>query len=92
MIPLGHQHIAEFINCENKILNNKEKLKKILLGAINAAGLHIEKVISHKFDPLGVTVLAVFSESRIGIHSYPESNHLSLDVFTCTDPVKFRVY
>ncbi|GBD89011.1 spermidine synthase [bacterium BMS3Abin03] len=88
MIPLGHQHIVEFLNCDSKILNDKEALENLLIQAIDKSELHVEKIISHKFDPVGVTVLAVISESHIGIHSYPESKHLSLDVFTCTDPEK----
>lgn len=88
MISLGHQHIAEFLNCRFEALNNPEKLEQLLREAINYSGLHCEEIITHKFEPVGVTILAIISESHIGLHTYPESNHLSLDVFTCTDPKK----
>jgi len=88
MKPLGTQHIAEFINCRSNILNNAEAMENLVRKGIEASKLSTEKIISHQFNPLGVTVLAIISESHIGLHTYPEANHISLDVFTCSDPQK----
>ncbi|HET56527.1 MAG TPA: adenosylmethionine decarboxylase [Ignavibacteria bacterium] len=88
MKPLGTQHIAEFLNCKKSLLNNPEQLEKLLMAGIKKSGLHYEKIISHKFNPLGVTVLAIISESHVGIHTYPEAGHISIDVFTCSDAKK----
>ncbi|MCX8057329.1 MAG: adenosylmethionine decarboxylase [Ignavibacteria bacterium] len=88
MNPLGTQHIAEFIECKKTFLNDPEKLEQIIRNAIEYSGLHFEKIITHKFNPIGVTLLAIISESHIGLHTYPEAGHLSLDVFTCSHPSK----
>ncbi|MEJ5305530.1 MAG: adenosylmethionine decarboxylase [Ignavibacteria bacterium] len=88
MNPLGTQHIAEFIECNKTFLNDPEKLEQIIRNAIEYSGLHFEKIITHKFNPVGVTLLAIISESHIGLHTYPEAGHLSLDVFTCSHPSK----
>ncbi|MFZ6032842.1 MAG: adenosylmethionine decarboxylase [Melioribacter sp.] len=88
MNPLGTQHIAEFIDCDKTYLNNERKLKSFLKKGIEDSGLHSVGIVSHKFDPLGVTVIAIISESHIGMHTYPEAGHVSLDVFTCSDPHK----
>lgn len=88
MNPLGTQHIAEFIECKKTFLNDPEKLEQIIRDAIEYSGLHFEKIITHKFNPIGVTLLAIISESHIGLHTYPEAGHLSLDVFTCSHPGK----
>jgi S-adenosylmethionine decarboxylase len=40
-------------------------------------------VISKKFEPQGVTVLALLSESHASIHTYPEVGSVFVDVFTC---------
>ena len=88
MNPLGTQHIAEFIECKKTFLNDPEKLEQIVRNAIEYSGLHFEKIITHKFNPIGVTLLAIISESHIGLHTYPEAGHLSLDVFTCSHPGK----
>lgn len=88
MNPLGTQHIAEFIECKRTFLNDPEKLEQIIRNAIEYSGLHFEKIITHKFNPIGVTLLAIISESHIGLHTYPEAGHLSIDVFTCSHPNK----
>lgn len=88
MNSLGIQHIAEFIECKKTFLNDPVKLEQIIRNAIEFSGLHFEKIITHKFNPLGVTLLAIISESHIGLHTYPEAGHLSLDVFTCSHPTK----
>ncbi len=88
MKPLGTQHIAEFINCRTDILNDAKAMEDVVRKGIEYSKLSTEKIISHQFNPVGVTVLAIISESHIGLHTYPESKHISLDVFTCSDPQK----
>ena len=40
---------------------------------------------SHKFDPQGVTCVAMLAESHISIHTWPENGMAVCDVFTCGD-------
>jgi S-adenosylmethionine decarboxylase len=39
----------------------------------------------HKFDPQGVTCVAMLAESHISIHTWPEKGMAVCDVFTCGD-------
>lgn len=88
MNPIGTQHIVEFIECDKKYLNNSKEIERIVKEGIKFSGLHYKKIISHQFNPVGVTLLAIISESHIGLHTYPEAGHISLDVFTCSHPEK----
>jgi len=83
MKPLGTQLVAEFIYCAGKILNDREALERMLKRAIQKSGLTLKSITGHQFHPVGVTVIAVISESHIGIHTYPEARHASVDIFTC---------
>jgi spermidine synthase len=85
MKPLGRQLIAEFIYCSNKILNDKKALEKALKQGIKKSGLTLVSITSKQFDPVGVTSIAVISESHIAIHTYPEAGHASIDIFTCAN-------
>jgi spermidine synthase len=85
---LGIHHVVEFVNCKSEHLNDPIKLEKFVLEGIKKSGLKSRSIISHKFEPVGVTVLAIISESHIAIHTYPEAESISLDVFTCSDPKK----
>ena len=40
-------------------------------------------MISNKFEPQGVTAIALLAESHISIHTWPESNYSAVDIFTC---------
>ena len=83
MKPLGRQLIAEFIYCSEKTLNDRKALEKALKTGIRESGLSLVNITGKKFKPMGVTLIAVISESHIAIHTYPEARHASIDIFTC---------
>jgi S-adenosylmethionine decarboxylase len=39
--------------------------------------------VSHRFEPQGVTVLALLSESHFSIHTYPERGFCAMDMYVC---------
>lgn len=83
MKPLGTQLVAEFIYCSKNILNDRKGLEQTLKRGIKESGLTLVSMTGKQFHPVGVTVIAVISESHIGIHTYPEARHASVDIFTC---------
>ena len=90
MKPSGDQIIAEFIYCSKEILNNKEEIKKILEQGIKESGLTLISTHIHEFNP-GITAIAIISESHIAVHTYPEADHASIDIFTCSpNPTKIK--
>ena len=40
-------------------------------------------MMAKRFEPQGVTVLALLSESHASLHTYPEDGSIFIDVFTC---------
>ena len=88
MKPLGRQLIAEFIYCSGKILNDRKALERALKEGIEGSGLSLVNITSKQFDPVGITTIAVISESHIAIHTYPEAGHASIDIFTCANGSK----
>lgn len=84
MKPLGSQVIAEFINCSEDVLDNQNALEEILKQGIRRCGLTLISTDVHKFDPVGVTAVALIGESHVVIHTYPEARHASIDIFTCS--------
>lgn len=37
----------------------------------------------HKFEPQGLTLVYILSESHFTVHTYPEHNYISLDLYIC---------
>jgi spermidine synthase len=84
MKPVGMQIIAEFHNCSKDILNDEHAIERIIHDGIKECGFSLVDINSHGYDPIGVTTIAVISESHVAIHTYPEAHHASIDIFTCS--------
>ncbi len=75
--------LAEFYGSPAEILNNVKIIEKEICRAALAAGAEIREVVFHKFAPQGVSGVLIISESHISIHTWPELNYASVDVYTC---------
>ena len=83
---LSHQSkhlLLELYRCDCEKLNDESFLRCILNRAAKLANATVLNLISNKFEPQGVTAIALLAESHISIHSWPESNYSAVDIFTC---------
>ena len=83
---LSHQSkhlLLELYRCDCEKLNDESSLRCILNRAAKLANATVLSLISNKFEPHGVTAIALLAESHISIHTWPESNYSAVDVFTC---------
>ncbi|MEU7629262.1 adenosylmethionine decarboxylase [Nocardia sp. NPDC049220] len=79
----GWHVLAEFGGVDADLCDDLERLESALRKSLIAAGVTICDVVHKRFEPQGVTVLALLSESHASIHTYPESGDIFVDVFTC---------
>jgi len=70
-------------HCAPDLLDDEFKLRDLILVAAQATGATVLEVCAHRFEPQGVTALAVLAESHASLHTYPESNIVFWDCFTC---------
>ena len=70
-------------NCAPDVLNNELKLRELTREAAESTGAQVLEICSHRFTPQGVTTVAVLAESHASLHTYPESNTVFWDCFTC---------
>ena len=75
--------LLELYKCDFEKLNDESFLRCALNRAAKLAKATILNLISNKFEPQGVTAIALLSESHISIHTWPESNYSAVDIFTC---------
>ena len=88
---LSHQSkhlLLELYRCDREKLNDESCLRCILNRAAKLANATVLSLISNKFDPQGVTAIALLAESHISIHTWPESNYSAVDIFTCGQNMK----
>ena len=79
----GRHAIAELEGVAAVLLDDERLLIDVLTSALDRAGATILDITSKKFEPQGVTVLALLSESHASLHTYPEIGAAFMDVFTC---------
>lgn len=89
MLP-GDEHIfqgihilGEMYGIEPELLDNVELLEGALREGIEASGASLCGIQTKKFEPQGVTILGLLSESHASIHTYPDRGALFFDAFTC---------
>ena len=75
--------LLELYRCDCEKLNDESFLRCTLNKAAKLANATVLNLISNKFEPLGVTAIALLAESHISIHTWPESNYSAVDIFTC---------
>lgn len=89
----GKHMICDIKNIKNtKILNNVNDLIYLLKNICSEHKFDILQETSYEFEPMGCSILFLLSESHISIHTFPEKNHMSLDLYTCREYNNNDVY
>ena len=71
--------------CPYGLLDDEAHIRNVLANAAHLSESTLLNVSSHKFNPHGVTAVALLAESHISIHTWPENGMAVCDVFTCGD-------
>ena len=79
----GKHLILELYGCNYEKLNDETYLRYQLNSAAKLANALVLNIISNKFEPYGVTAIALLAESHVSIHTWPESKYAAIDIFTC---------
>jgi S-adenosylmethionine decarboxylase len=82
---IGKHCILELYDCNHERLDDEAFLRDAITDAAKRAGATLLHLVTHHFEPQGVTGLALLAESHISIHTWPESGYAAVDVFTCGD-------
>jgi S-adenosylmethionine decarboxylase len=64
-------------------LDDVQVIERSLREAASACKATLLDVVLHRFEPCGVTGVAVLAESHISVHTWPEREYAAFDVFTC---------
>ena len=79
----GKHLLLELYECNNQKLNDELFLRYLINNSAKLAKAKVLNLISNKFEPYGVTAIALLAESHLSIHTWPESNYAAVDIFTC---------
>jgi spermidine synthase len=81
----GLHLVANLYRCEGdaRYLTDSALLRRFCLDTIVESGLTVVGDMFHQFEGGGVTGAVVLAESHLAIHTWPELNSVTLDVYVC---------
>lgn len=81
----GLQLVAEFYQCRAapQVLERAQVLAELCRQEVDNAGLRRLGDHFHQFEPAGVTGSLVLAESHLNVHTWPEFQSVSLDIYVC---------
>lgn len=89
---IGYHLITEFYEIKNSIILEPNQLYDLVLDTCINSELSIIDSYIHIYPPHGLSIIIVLSESHIGLHTWPEHNYISIDVFICDEPKKAHLF
>jgi S-adenosylmethionine decarboxylase len=84
MKAIGRHIILEMWGCQN--LDSVDTAEHALRDMVRALDVNLLDLKVYPFSPVGVTGMAIVSESHLVIHTWPEYGYAAVDVFTCGAP------
>lgn len=80
--------VVEIFGVDSVVLDSESEIVKRLERIAGTLNLIIWKVFAYKFS-LGVTAIAVISDSHVAIHTWPEYGYVHFDIITCSEKAKW---
>ena len=88
LVNKSKDFLLELYRCDYGKLNDESFLRCILNNAAKLANATVLNLMSNKFEPQGVTAIALLAESHLSIHTWPEARYSAVDIFTCGQNMK----
>ncbi len=88
LIYKSKHYLLELYKCDYEKLNDESFLRCVLSNAAKLANAKVLNLVSNKFEPQGVTAIALLAESHLSIHTWPEELYSAVDIFTCGKNMK----
>ncbi len=87
---LGKHAIIDLSGCDSEIIRNCDLIRDILIQATQIANITVLDMVEHYFKPEGYTAVLVLEESHLSIHTWPEYNYVSIDLYSCNLQTNFQ--
>ena len=73
------------VTCDHEFMVNADLLREHCLRLVRDAGLSSVGEFFHQFGgDGGVTGMVVLAESHMSLHTWPEKNYVTVDVYVCS--------
>ena len=63
--------------------NDPAFLKDVFIEAIRLSNATVVKIDEHRYEPHGITMVAILEDSHAVLHTWPENSFAMAEIFTC---------
>ena len=86
---IGQHILLDLYDCQADLSDTK-LMEAILVDAVKEANATIVSHHFHTFSPHGVSGVIIIQESHFTIHTWPEHQFASIDIYTCGTGMNFE--
>ena len=87
---LGEHLLIDFKCDTNTHMDDINKLYEIFDELIETSHLSKIESMDYKFTPQGVSIIVMLKESHISIHTWPELNICTMDIYVCSTNIDVK--
>lgn len=80
---MGRHILLDVWGVDFKKLNDLSLMRRTMTKAAVSCGATVVKTAFQRFPVQGLSGVVVLAESHISVHTHPEHNYASFDIFTC---------
>lgn len=81
------QLIVDLYECETSCIDDMDYIKNVIHEVCEGIGAGIVEECYHRFEPIGVSAIAVITTSHISVHTWPEYGYAAVDIFSCQEDI-----
>jgi S-adenosylmethionine decarboxylase proenzyme len=90
MQTTGVTLLLDLYDCKSPAINNQGILEQLFVSSLQFAGFEVVDQLSHQFPAQGITFICILRQSHATLHTWPEANFATVDVYACGSPDKVR--
>lgn len=83
--PDGVHYLISFFGCDKKQIGSLKFWKEVLPTTIACSKMTVLHEYYYEFSPCGITGFLLLSSSHLALHTWPENNYVTCDLFSCSD-------
>ena len=84
---MATQMLVDLYGCDRALLDDENTVRETAHRAVAALGADIVEECMHKFQPIGISYIAVITTSHFSVHTWPEYGYAAVDIFSCAEDV-----
>lgn len=82
---MAGQLMVDLYECDGGIIDDLLKIKTIARNLVKEVHGKIVEECCHRFEPVGITYIAVITTSHFSVHTWPEHGYAAVDIFSCDE-------